>query len=153
MVYLSEKHGANPSLDQCFYCMKNKGLILFGRLRQSQVKALRESGLMDDKSASENDPEAPRRICMDYVPCHECAELMETGVILISVDEKKSTDQKNPYRSGGWVVVKEETIRRIVSPPELAEDILKRRAAFLPDAVWDALGLPRGDQESATETP
>jgi hypothetical protein len=68
---------------------------------------------------------------------------MEMGVILISVDEKKSEDQKNPYRTGGWCVVKEEAIRRAVTSPELLEDVMKKRVAFLPDDVWDMLGLPR----------
>jgi len=145
-IYLSQAHGVNPSLDQCFYCMKDKGVILFGRLREKQAEALRKSGLIHDSGL---DPEAPRRICLDYVPCDECAGYMEQGVILISVDEEKSKgDLKNPYRTGGWVVVKEDAIRRMVTPSELAESIVLRRVAFLPDEVWDKLGLPRGESKS-----
>lgn len=52
---------------------------------------------------------------------------------------------QNPYRTGGWCVIKEEAVRRMgITPPELLEDICKKRVAFLPDEVWSMLGLPRG---------
>ena len=148
-LYLSEQHGVNPSLDQCFYCMKDKGVILFGKMRQTQIKALRDAGLMHDKS--ENDPEAPRHVCMDMAPCNECAELMEKGIILISVDEKKTTDPKNPWRSGGWIVVAEDYIKRIGPDifPGIYESILEKRVAFVTDEVWDILGWPRGEEAAA----
>jgi hypothetical protein len=85
---------------------------------------------------------------IDKEPCSKCKELMEKGIILISVDSKESPDNDNPYRTGGWIVVKEEAVRRIgIKPVELEADILKRRVAFVPDDAWDMPGLPRGPVE------
>jgi hypothetical protein len=126
-IRLSEKHGVNPSVEQCFVCLKDVGVVLFGRL--------------------EGDAEAPRKVCLgpSSEPCDECKKLMKQGVILISVDEAKTEDMQNPWRTGGWCVVKDDFIKRVFNPPELVEHVLARRMAFMPDDAWDALGLPRGD--------
>lgn len=127
-ITLSEKHGVNPSLLQCFVCMKDVGLALMGRLP--------------------GDAEAPRRICPDREPCEECKEFMKQGIILISVDEERTEDRENPWRTGGWVVVKEEAFVRIFGNDEasgLVEAAVKSRVCFVPDGVWDIVGLPRGD--------
>ncbi len=127
-ITLSDKHGVNPSLMQCFVCGKDVGVALFGRMK--------------------GDQEAPRRVCLDQEPCDACREFMKLGIILISVDGERSKDDlKNPYRTGGWVVVTEDYIRRTVTEPELLKQTLEARVAFLPDEVWNALGLPRGDQK------
>lgn len=124
-IRLSKKHGVNPSLEQCFFCMEPKGLILFGRLRGE-------------------DKEAPRQIYLNKEPCDKCKGWMDKGVLLISVNEKLSDDMENPYRSGGWCVVSEDCIRRMFIPKERADDVLERRAAFVSDEAWDKVGLPRG---------
>jgi len=122
-ITLSPKHGINAAIPLCFYCMKEKNEILLpGKL----------SG----------DMEAPRNAVWDDRPCDTCAELMKQGVILVSVKNGESGD--NPYRTGAWVVVRDEFIARIVAPPTLRDQILKKRFAFLEDATWDAIGLPRG---------
>jgi len=140
-IQLSQKHGVNPALMQCFYCMKDVGVALMGRINALSAKAMREAGLLHDRDSE--DPEAPRKVCLDKRPCNECAEYMRQGIIFISVDESRSDDKQNPYRSGGWAVVSEAFVRRMVTPSELASTILKQRVAFLPDDAWDVLGLPR----------
>jgi hypothetical protein len=75
-------------------------------------------------------------------PCEKCKSYMEQGVILVSVKDEE-VGSNNPYRTGGWVVVKESMVRDVVSPPELAEEICKKRFSFVPDKAWDLLGLPR----------
>lgn len=127
MLQLSEKHGVNPSITQCFVCMKEVGLALFGKMK--------------------GDVEAPRKVCLpDDPPCEECSNLMEQGVILISVDESKSPDLQNPWRTGGWVVVRDDFIERVVQPDTLKDSILNKRMAFIPDEAWDMIGLPRGEE-------
>jgi len=128
-IRVSEKHGVNPMLVKCFYCNEDTGEIaLLGRLP--------------------GDAAAPRQGVLDKRPCPKCAHCMEQGVILISVDEEKSKgDLENPFRTGGWVVVRAAFIKRIITPPELAKQILKHRVCFLPDEVWDKIGLPRGPVE------
>ena len=124
-VKLSPQHGVNPSVEQCFVCMKDVGVVLFGRLR--------------------GDVEAPRQVCLgpNSPPCRECQEHMRKGVILVSVDEAKSVDLQNPWRTGGWVVVREAFVKRVFRPSELVETVLRRRMAFMPDETWDLLELPR----------
>ena len=120
-IRLSEQHGVNPSLQQCYVCMKDVGVILFGRLK--------------------GDQEAPRKVCIDKEPCDECKKWMEQGVILISTRVGEEGD--NPYRTGGWVVLKEDAVRRMPVDEALIEHMLKMRIAFIEDQVWDMLGLPR----------
>ena len=122
-ITLSQKHGVNPSLEQCFVCGEAKAVILFGRLR--------------------GDEEAPRQVCLNKEPCDKCKEHMSKGVILISV--KGDSDPENPYRTGGWIVVKDDVINRMVKDPKQAEAILKARVCFIPDELWDKVGFPRGE--------
>ena len=120
-IRLSPKHGVNPAVPVCFFCGQDKNeVILAGRLR--------------------DDAEAPRKAVWDKQPCDTCAEYMRQGVILISVRE--GSDGENPYRTGGFAVVKAEAIERIVQPPELRAKILEARVAFIPDDAWLALGMP-----------
>ncbi len=124
-IKLSPKHGVNPAIPLCFYCNEAKNeVILAGRLP--------------------GDEEAPRASVWDTVPCDKCKGYMAKGVILISV--KDGSEGDNPYRTGGWVVVKDEFITRAIDPVAGAV-ILKRRASFVPDEVWDRIGLPRGPME------
>ena len=120
-IRLSEKHGLNPSMLVCFVCGNDTGEIaLMGRLK--------------------GDIEAPRRsVLPGSEPCAECREHMKAGIILISV--KDGSDQKNPYRTGGWVVIKEEAAKNIFK--DNAESLMKVRMAFVEDSAWDKLGLPR----------
>ena len=73
-------------------------------------------------------------------PCSECAGYMKQGIILISCGNEEIGN--NPYRTGGWIVIKEEALGRMIDE-ELFEDLKKKRFAFVPDAVWDMLKLPR----------
>ena len=81
--------------------------------------------------------------------CQECEGHMKKGIILISV--KNGETGANPYRTGGWCVIKEEALRRIVNNKELADDICKKRVTFIPDEVWDKIGLPRGEAKESNE--
>ena len=65
---------------------------------------------------------------------------MEQGIILVSVRNGESTS--NPYRTGGFVVIKEDAVKKF-STPEMFEKVKKTRFAFIEDSMWDALGLPR----------
>lgn len=41
-------------------------------------------------------------------PCSECQDMMSKGFLLIGVDEEKTEDRKNPYRTGHqWVITHE----------------------------------------------
>jgi hypothetical protein len=111
-IRLSQKHGVNPTIPLCFFCHEPKNeVVLAGRLP--------------------GDAEAPQGKIWDRRPCDQCRKLQAAGVILISVRNGEESD--NPYRTGGWVVVKADAVRRFVQPPELAEEIIRKRVAFVPD--------------------
>jgi len=142
-VTLSEKHGVNPGLENCFICNQPKGVILYGQIGNKVKKAVKSAGLEVD-----SDGQAPNGLILDEEPCTKCAEHMKNGVILVSVRKPSNKEEeKNPYRTGGWVVVRDEAIQRMVQPAERAESILKKRMAFVPDEAWDLIGLPRGEVE------
>lgn len=144
-IRISPTHGVNPSLDICFYCQEARGVVLFGQF--NPVRALGKE-LAATLDGPPGDRKAPDKIVMNKEPCDKCKEYMKKGIILISVDESKSDDRQNPWRTGGWVVVKEEAVRSFgIKSEELLEDICKTRLAFLPDDAWDKLGLPRGPVE------
>jgi hypothetical protein len=123
-IPLSPKHGVNPAIPLCFFCNEPKNeIILAGRLK--------------------DDAEAPQHVVWNYDPCDKCKGYMQAGVICISVRDGESGD--NPYRTGGWVVLKDEAVARIITTADVRDYILKKRIAFVPDNVWDAIGLPRGE--------
>ena len=154
-IYVSERHGVNPSLEKCFLCGEAKGVVLFGKMtaykREKMLgKEIAKQASYGDKGTE--DVAAPREVVIDMEPCDKCKGYMKQGIILISVDEEKSKgDMKNPYRTGGWCVVKEEAIRRWLPPGKLLADIIEKRVAFLPDETWDMIGLPRGGSEQNTK--
>jgi len=124
-IRLSPKHGVNPTIPFCLFCNEPKHeVILAGYLP--------------------GDQEAPTRAVWDRQPCEKCKEHMASGVVLISVRDGESGD--NPYRTGGWVVVTDDAIRKVIQTPEVRDAILKRRVAFIPDEVWYSMGLPRGEE-------
>ena len=131
-IRLDQKHGLNPSLMQCFFCLEAKGVALLGNKGRELNKAL-------DLPES---AEAPRQAVFDMEPCDKCAGYMQQGVILISVDPEKSPDHRNPWRTGGWSVVIEDAVKRWFSEPLLSQ-VLKCRFAFVEDQVWTAIGLPK----------
>ena len=105
----------------CFYCGRPAGVLLDRSLRKT----------------------LPRNVgVLDRQPCSECKEFMEQGVICISVDASRTTDAKNPYRSGGWCVVKERGIQQMPFDDAIKESVLEQRVLFLEDMVWFSLGLP-----------
>ena len=116
-IRISEKYGVNPMIPTCFYCGKEKNeIVLLGRLP--------------------NDKEAPKHGVIDRTPCAECIEYMKKGIILISVRKGESGD--NPYRTGGWVVIKEEAATRM-----FGDHLKESRVAFVDDETWEKLGLPK----------
>ena len=64
--------------------------------------------------------------------------------------EHPFSSMPNPYRTGGWVVLTEDAVRRAITG-DVQEYILRVRWAFVPDEVWDVLGLPRGEESNHDE--
>lgn len=68
-------------------------------------------------------------------PCSKCQDYIKQGIILISVKDGESGD--NPYRTGGWAVVKQEAAEKIFN----GIDFNKQRICFVEDEVWNRVGL------------
>ena len=130
--------------------------VLYCERRLSALKIARELGYADGQMPKSG-------LVFDKEPCDKCKEWMKQGIILISVDESKSEDMQDPYRTGNFCVVKDDAIRRMLAVDipegidpeichklgrkqkqnqELLEHVLKARVCFIPDDAWKLLGLP-----------
>ena len=97
-IKVSEKHGVNPSIDTCFYCGKETGIALFGKLP--------------------NDKEAPARTCSSLEPCDECKEKYKDYLLLIEVSDD-STDKKVNV-TGRWIGIKKEILKENMQNSRIA---------------------------------
>lgn len=119
-IRLHREFGLNPTIPICFVCGENKNeIVLLGAAHKGK---------------------APRHMCLDTAPCDKCKGYMKQGVILISVKDGESGE--NPYRTGGWCVVKKEAMLNVINDPSL----LDTGVMFVPDQAWEMLGLPKGGQ-------
>lgn len=119
-IPLSPNHGLNPSIAQCYFCGEDTGeIILAGRMKGA-------------------DQEAPRHAVWHKNPCPKCQEYMKQGVILIGcLNEPKPG--KEPERSGHFLVVTDDWIKRMIQSQTLQEHILKARVAFVPKELAQQL--------------
>jgi hypothetical protein len=118
-IRLDPKYGVNPSVVRCFLCGEAYGVALLGRLPDGG--------------------EAPCEAVYERTPCDKCQVYMRQGIIIIQTRNGETGD--NPYRLGGFAVLTEAAVRRIVRPEELLAHILQTRVAFIDDETWQALGL------------
>jgi hypothetical protein len=158
-IILSPKHGVNPSIARCFFCLESSDtLFLCGRLP--------------------GDAEAPRDVVWNLEPCGKCEQLMQQGVIVIGVrdgefanvereqakwqqqvDALSSSERRraqpfvpNPFRTGLWCVVTDEAIKRLMTAAG-AERIIRCRWTFIEDHTAEQLGLKQQAQEMMREQP
>lgn len=75
-IKMSPKHGFNPSVDHCFHCGKDIGVILFGALK--------------------GDAEAPRSSVSSFIPCDDCMEILakeqKINLIVMGADNQPTGD-------------------------------------------------------------
>lgn len=145
-ITLHKKYGVNPTMDRCFFCLEHNNIYLVG----SHTQQFKDAGLARPDGEMNMDIGV-----VDMEPCSKCEGYMKQGIILISIREPSASelDYKgnlkgkipNPYRTGGWVVVNEDAIKRMINSDAMIEYALKTRWMFIIDQVWDMLGLPRGE--------
>ena len=108
-------------MNTCYFCNEPSEILLDRRMRNT----------------------LPRNVgVMNMRPCTKCEDLMKQGILLISI--KNDTQGPNPYRTGGWVIIKQEAIERMLDGHFL-KFALEHRFMFINDEVWDAMGLPRNE--------
>ena len=112
------------ALIRCFFCGKDKGLIMNSQLTSKAAKAVKEC----------------HGKAIDLEPCDDCKKLMKQGVMLIEYKEGTESDF---YRTGVFAVVKDTAIKEVF-PKDIATDAIKRRYCFISNLIWDKIGLPRG---------
>lgn len=83
-------------------------------------------------------------------PCSKCDDLMKKGIILISIKDSTTAEEMgkggkmpNPYRTGGWCVIKRESFEKMISNDGMRKYGLRSGFMFITDTAWDAIGLPR----------
>lgn len=119
-IRISPKYGVNPTIPICFFCREEKS----------------EIALLGKIGGRNKDIEAPQHMILDYEPCDECKKKMATGITLIEVTTTPNTENQpeiaqNAYPTGNWWVVKENYIRNNFQPPELVEQVMAYRKAFI----------------------
>lgn len=69
--------------------------------------------------------------------CETCEKALEVGIGLIEVDESKTTDRNNPWRTGRICVIKESAFDEIFN-----KDVDKsKRIIYIPIEVSETIGL------------
>lgn len=119
------------ALTKCYFCGESHELLMNRVLTRSAAKKIKE---MHGK-------------VLDMSPCNKCEDLMKRGVILITIDNEKSSPGwnrdkfPNPYRTGGFFVLKDEAIRQAIHPESMSEWALKYRWMFIEDEAARMMGL------------
>jgi hypothetical protein len=140
---------SHVGMTRCFYCNEYSEILLDMRLRK---RLPRDCGVINMR------------------PCSKCEGYMKQGIIVIVVqkasleaEERRlavlGTPDKdhpqegicNPNRTGIWVVVREEALRRLVRNEKLLESILRYRWTFMDDETAEATGLAAQARASAKE--
>jgi hypothetical protein len=121
------------ALTKCYFCGEANEILLNRRLGRS--KAIVEA---DGK-------------VIDMRPCAKCEKYMHQGIILITIDSSRSDPgwdkpdkehwMPNPYRTGGFFVVTESFVQRVLQPKAIADYAIDKRWMFIEDEAARALGL------------
>ena len=112
------------ALTKCYYCLKDDAIMLATRYGHDGRSTVNVKARYHGKVVS-------------MEPCNECREWMKRGVILITIDDSKSTPgwnketMPNPYRTGGFAVVTTECIERMIKDETMKQWALKHRWMFI----------------------
>lgn len=118
----------NIALTKCFVCGKDD-VILIATKYKKNGEPVQDMEQFNGKAISKE-------------PCNECKRLLEQGIIFISISDDNQ-DIDNPFRTGGWAVVKREAVETILP----GTDLNKHKIFFLVDSAWIDLGLPLSDYQ------
>ena len=134
---ISEEHGVNPSISQCFYCGEDDKIILTGK--DGEKMAL---------DMGHEDGQMPMHCgVIDMEPCTKCRDYMKEGIIIIGMKDGEDPNKDiNVYRTGQFYVVKDGLFKALKegAPEEtvkIIDGILYNRWTFMEESVLKALGL------------
>ena len=124
------------ALTKCFYCLEGDKILLNKTLTPHMASKV----------------EKMNGCVLDMEPCPKCAEYMKQGIIFITIDDDKSEQDwnkphpgedhfiPNPYRTGGFAVIKEDAEARFM-PKEMTDFAIKHRYMFIEDAAAKKIGM------------
>ncbi len=140
-------NGVGVALTKCFFCHSNDKIVINKTLTKSSAKKV----------------ESMHSKVIDMEPCGKCFKAMDLGIIIITIDNSKSEPdwnkppseytnmseyekQKrgpfipNPWRAGGWFVVRDEFVTRAFGE-EYAKWAIDNRWMFMEHQAAIDLGL------------
>jgi hypothetical protein len=124
-------HKMGVALTRCYFCGEADRIVLNTRLTEHLAKQVEE---MNGK-------------VMDLEPCAKCAGYMSKGILLLTIDPEKSelewdkSPLPNPYRTGGFFVVTDDAISRMLPEGKLRDYALKTRWMFIAHEAAERIGL------------
>ena len=143
---MSQQPSLEVALTKCYYCGEGDRIVLNIRLHPGFAYQVKQ---MHGK-------------VIDTAPCSKCEEWMKQGIILITIDDKKSGDgwskpdlveykergitktyrpPPNPYRTGGFFVITEDAMNRLVHGDEIKSFAVLHRFMFIEHEAAEKLGL------------
>lgn len=127
------------AVTRCFFCNKPKNELLLAKSFRRNAKGEVVPSVDLDKIHNK---------VVDKVPCDEGKEALKMGIVLVSVREPKSIeDSENPFRTGGWVVIKETAWERMNEHNKNYDP--KQRFCFITDETWLMMGLPLSEYQKS----
>jgi hypothetical protein len=118
------------ALTKCFFCLGPGAIVMNTRLTEQLARSIES---MHDK-------------VLDMTPCSTCKGYMKQGIVLMTFDPDQSEPDwnkeriPNPYRSGGFFVLKESAFKRLLTGSAV-DFALKNRWIFVEHEVAEQLGL------------
>jgi len=126
---MSRENNVGVALTKCFFCGADDKIVM--------------NSLLTERMKS--NVEKMHGMVIDMDPCHKCKDLMKQGVIIITIDNSRSEKDwnkeqtPNPYRTGGWFVVKDRFFEG--HDGVISRFALKHRFMFMEDEVARKLGF------------
>ena len=112
------------ALIRCFFCGKDKGLIMNSRLTAQAAEEVKEC---NGKA-------------IDLEPCAECKKLMVQGVMLFEIESVPDDPRQLPERTGRMALVKDSAFDNFPDR-DFAKQVLDRRFGFVQKELWELMGL------------
>ena len=112
------------ALIRCFFCGKDKGLVLNAQLTPEAAKAVKEC---NGKA-------------IDLEPCNNCKKLMKQGVMLFEIEAVPDDPSQLPERTGRLAVVKDSAFDNFPDE-DFKNQVIKRRFGFIQKEYWEQMGL------------
>ena len=119
------------ALTKCYYCQEDSDILINKTLTTQHAKRVEEA----------------HGKVVDMVPCSKCQRHMKAGIIFITISNSQSDKDwhkekmPNPYRTGGWFVIRDEAVDRMPISDEFKMYILEKRWVFIEHEAAEKLGF------------